>query len=530
MASKITLNAVDVDITISGGPTIVQGQDIVVSSVSVTNRVNDLSEASVSLGYKTKAGLEKLRKLFPIDGNEGVYYSELTITLKKGGPLSNLTRDYTLFKGFINGFGHSKQAGNIEFVLNARGGLFQLSQILLGAPGFHPSAPVSWGLAALRVDTGGGGKGAEDLVQSLLSACSKQPNPYEVFKCVILEVAKTWNPTALPRGILKDIVFAAAIKAYGLGANQTSVIEKELERVIVSNGLNNNLFDKLVVASITDITLTALASAQMFIWDYLLGVLDAYGLELITVSDKAIVTAKDPLNSPVTTNKVKAIDLGHINTHDLPFTSPTRCVISILDEVTANKRKSSSKDMAIFPEDLEPTTQEEKTGVKTIYLRLPAYFAYVNHQIAKPLLDQNKVKKNRISRKGKQAAKQNIAKQNKDVQKEKDDVKTVYPLLAKYFLMKAKFKQRTGMAVFRLNPELLPGFPAQIEDPLGIATFDCYIQEVTHTISYPGQSAQTSAAFNYIRYSGDLDPNPFPTPLYPSYDPEAASKQVLSLI
>jgi len=530
MKNTLTLTAVDVVIKITGSETVTQGEDILVSAVTVINRVNDFSEASVSLGYKTKKGLKKLQALFPQAG-EGAHFGNLEITLKAGGPLSNITQDFCMFSGTIVGFSHVKASRQIAFSLNARGSLYQLSQILVGSPGFHPSTPQSLGLMALTVDAEDKSNPALQTASSIITQCMGMENAVDMYKCVVGGILKTWLAVGSGGGEFSQKAFAAAKRAYGLGEETKSVVETELDRILVSNGINNSsLFLAIKNSALLDMVMQAIGNAGLSFWDLLLGTLDTYGLDLISIGNSAVVVAKAPLENPIQFNTFLIEDETQISLDDFPFQAPTRCIVTAMQLGTDGSKgiPPHQNEVAIYPNSIEPTSQEAKTGVKTLFVSIPAFFNWAPHQVNDAYNDATQTVKHNGATHNPKEVKKEVEKAAEPGATEVDTLIKFWQDYAKYSLMKAKFKQRTGVVNLRLKPDVLPGFCARVRDPLGVATFDCAVQEVIHTISYAEARAETVIRVNYIRYRGELDPKPFENPFYPNFKPIQAAIQVLN--
>jgi hypothetical protein len=528
-----TLTAMDVDIFISpdGGGGIATGSGaIIVSEFSVTFRANDFSEASISLGYKTEAGLKKLQSLFPREG-EGAYFSIVSITLKDGGPLSYLrVGGKPFFRGFGVGFSHKKQAGNIAFIINAHGGPYTLGQTLMAAPGMHPSSPESWGVGAYQSLS----DSAEARVASagvFLATLQAATSPFGAFKLAVATMAKQW---AAPAGVGSNVVFLAAQKAYGFGSNTELKILEEIGRIVDLSPATNSLFETATKqAALFDLVNQLLQGGNLTFWDFLLGVLDTYGLDILCVGDKSFITPKTPLGDAVKANKIPASDLTYTDIRDFPFESPTRCIVTSRETVTSDTAESlESIETGVYPPDAEPTGQEAKTGVKAFRVDVPAWMAEVLKANRVLLSDKALVASKQAGKVAREDVKKVVMESNKAIGEAQAASGLLFNDYAQYMLMKRKFRQRTGVVMLKFSPYLLPGFPGEIEDPISIggkpiATIQCMFLEVTHSVSYTGGTASSQVTFSHARYGGELSDEKLKSnPIYPGYSPESGAKAV----
>jgi len=529
---SFTLTAVDVDVKIAGITAGSQGAGVVVSELSVTFRVNDFSEASISLGYQTPAGLSALLALFPREGSEGAYFSEVQIFLKDGGPLSYLRAGgLPFFKGFIVGFSHKKQAGNISFIINAFGGPYQLGQIPMGAPGMHPGAAESWGVRAwTSTGTGEGGSGPEQTAMGLLGDLDGETSAFGAFKKLVGAVLSSWEASFSAPGALSEIAFEAARKAYALGPESAVQVQADLDKIEDLSTSDNQLFQGEVKDSaILDLTRKAFGSAQISIWHFLVGTLDAYGLDIICLGDKCFVFPKSPLADPVKANIIQAEDMGYLDLRDYPFQSPTRCIVIARALLGTDREGSPEAEAGIYPDAEELSGQEAKTGVKTIIVHAPAFMSNILAARRKPVVDKGQSAKAQGGKKERAEVKAAAESLRKKLGEGNEKTKQTFDDYARYILMKRKFRQRTGMAVMKFNPYLIPGLPGRLIDPITangkpMATVDGVFMEITHNLSYTTPMAQTTVSVSHLRYQGELtDAKLKQNAIYPSFSPENAS-------
>lgn len=529
---NFTLTAVDVDVKIAGVDTGAQGSGIVVSELTVTFRVNDFSEASISLGYSTTAGLKKLLQLFPKEGSEGAYFSVVEVYLKDGGPLSYLRGGgLPWFKGRIVGFSHKKQVGQIAFVVNAFGGPYLLGQVLMGAPGMHPGAPESWGVDTWTgTQAGEGGTQAESNASVLIAELRDRSSVLEIFKTVMEFITNRWDSSFSAIGSGSSIAYEAARAAYGLGSESKVKLTEELDTIEDLSGANNFIYTNATKnAAIYDVTHTAFASAHLSIWHYFLGVLDAYGLDMICLGEKCFVIAKSPLADPIKTNIIAAEGSTYQDIRDFSFEAPTRCIVTVRDQLLTDASDQALKEVGVYPPTIDLSSQEAKTGVKTIKVEVPAFMAYMLENNRAAVMDKTKTKKVQGGKVKREDVKKEAADTKKQINEMQAQSSNIFTLYAQYILMKRKFRQRTGMVVTKFDPYLLPGFVGRVVDPIlangtPIATMDGLFSEITHNLSYQRPIAQTTVAMTHVRYLGELKDAKLKTnPIYPDYVPQDAA-------
>ena len=256
-------------------------------------------------------------------------------------------------------------------------------------------------------------------------------------------------------------------------------------------------------------------------------------MDIICIGAKCYLVAKSPLGDPVKQNDIPAGDISYLDLRDFPFQSPTRCVITTRSQLLRQRKEISEREVAIYPPTVELTSQEEKTGVKTIIVSVPAFMSFILERTTKSMSNKATAKKIQAGLSRRSSVKKTTGEVRKAIQDAQNEALTLYQDYAQYVLMKRKFRQRTGLAVLKFHPYLLPGFPGRLEDPISvngkpIATVDCFFSEITHNLSYSAPAAQTTVAVSYIRYKGELtDPKLKKNPIFPSFTPSGAAETVV---
>jgi hypothetical protein len=544
-----SLTALDVEITITaealkGGSVKVSGfsdskekrqSAIIATDLTVTYRANDLAEASVSLGYTTKAGLAALQSIFP-KGNEGALFGELVIKVKGIGGASYAPikeREITLFDGLILGFSHSKGSQSIAFVVNAYSKIYPLTQIPVATPGFHPTSGLNLGVVnAIAASTFRGDGNSLGVARALLASASGVHTLYEVVQTLVTELLKKWSTALgnvpLPKGL------RTAIKDWGL--KQTAAVVQSLfdDNIVASSGGANVVITERNDEVLLDLCQTIWSNSSLTFWVFLISALDKYGVDLVCAGNgKGQLSVFDPLYpfAPAG-NVIQPEDQTMVDIRDFPFDSPTRVI------VTAPLPRTGGQGTTIGWRGVYPTTedevlpQEKATGVKTIVVEAPSYLSATAKLAALEVAKRGTIQKLRAGAKKSEAQLEevrrlNIANQEKVALGSKE-----FNDYARYILMKQRFRQRTGSVVMRFDPSVLPGFVAKVIDPLGskgkpISTVYGYVQEVTHTISSQGPMAQTAFTMSYVRYEGEVPIALTVNPLYPKADPRDDARLIL---
>ena len=493
--------------------------DILITYIQTSSAIDTIPEASVGIDAKTAKGRGKLRELFPIEG-QGVYYSRITITVVgTSTKLSSILSSHTLFTGYIIGYGHSKAAsGSTQFSLKCRGGLHQLSQIILASPGFHPGSVYSWGLSTMSTSASSN-QGQVDksylYAGRLLIPSTGDKTAYTMYKRIMTTLFTAIADVNTATGISANFthkMFRCAIEAFKAGTEHRTAVDRELNSIVEVGDLTLPVLKGY--SFLRSLVYSALSNPQMSCWDFLLELGQKFGLCTLSIGGKTYVTSFSPLDAPVIPDLIPE-DESSIEISDDPFSSPTRAIVtgaSVLNTTALSPEERRQAEVALYPEKEELTTQEGKTGVKAVHINAPGFFAYIEQEIIAKKLSNNKdhrtfehgIDKNATKNVEKKKSTSNI-----------DEILNNMKMYAKYSYMSEKFKQRLGNIVTRYRPDILPGFCVLVKDPSGIQ-YTGYVSQVTHVVDAQSPSIGTSITLAYIRYGKELDPNPFPNPFYVS--------------
>jgi hypothetical protein len=504
--------------------------DISLLSVKCSFKVNEVAECQLAVGFKNEAGLNKLRGMFPISG-QATYYSKAEVTVK-GCPsrYSAIQNDIKLFDGYVVGYGNHKQPGEISMTLNLRGPFFKLQQIPLMAPGFHPSSPYSFDIAPVSYD-GNKPKGIsfENFRRNLSRTASNEDDGFEMYKAFVSQYEKSLASASTSKQGASN-VFPAAVKAFGMSGGG-SVLSKELDYLKTYGDTKldfsspdkaqiiENYFGTLIDAFVNNPSAT--------FWEFLLHILSQFGLNIISLGSFIAGVPKIPLLLPPSNNIIYSEDIAQMSIGDFPFFSPTRSIVTMQD--ASSYHASQSKPATIFgeyPDSPIPTSQESATGVFAIFTQAPSFLGYIkpSKEVRNLVSDIKTMNGTKRAEKTRPKVKELKAAMKAGTL----TMRQMASIYAKYILMTRRFGQRRGETVTRFMPELLPGFPAWIEDPLKVADIYCRIREVNHVLDCQAQQATSVIAVDHVRYGGEMEEYPFPNPLYGNYSADTAAKSILS--
>lgn len=521
----ITLTPVIINIKIDSDNNTIETEDndLLVTSIAVSHSINNLSEATVGLDFRSGDQQNKLKTLFPTEDN-ATYYAKLVITVVgTNTKLSTIKKTHVLFEGRVLGYSIQQTTSGNRFSINARGGLYQLSQVVIASPGFHPSSPYSWGLGSMSAFANAGDKNVTTAKQALIGAVNTNSG-WSLYKFITEKLLTNIQREGSSSSVagFKHQAFKTGVKAFANGTAHRDAIQAEID--LVKEAGTTTLPANMDYAIIEGVLYRALANMQMTFWQMLVEFCAYFGLTIITISDKVYVTALCPLETPVI-NIIPPTDMVSLNVTDTPYSSPTRIILNIPHAWSSFTKEFTARDVAMYPETVDLTTQEAKTGVKALVLQGPGFLSFV---AKKKVIDRfNDLKK---QQKLDGAANKKAVKAIEDIVKDIDVQGDIENLYAQYLLMSQKFKQRLGSVTTRYRPDIVPGFPGKITDPITSASFDMFVTQVMHTIDSTSPSMYTEVSYAYIRYGKELVPNPFPNALYPSFNAGAAAKQVVSEI
>ncbi len=511
--SVLSLTPVQIKITISNNQENISLENILISNISIETTLDNITEATIGIEFTSKVGQATIDSLFPLEG-QGAYYSIVTIKIiGTDTPVSKIKKDHILFQGYIIGYGRNKTGSGTQFYLNARGGLYQLGQILIAAPGFHPSSPVSWGQMSLSASAEG-----NSFLNLLLLPSQNNSTGWAIYKNIITSfLDKIAGSVGSTQSFLHS-AFISASKSFAVGSTQRTIVENELNNVTELSDLTLPATLNSV-AGLRGIATRAFQNSQLTMWNFLQEVCQYFGLTIITIGGNVFILSYSPLDTPVLT--ISPSDIASMQLSDAPFSSPTRTILSVLDPTSSFAEGGfSDQDVTMYPKEIKLTTQEEKTGVKSIYLSAPTLLAFVQNQDVINLINnrQNHLTFDNSSNK----------KGYKNLQKARTRIPpdtSKLEIYAKYMYMMHKFKQRLGTILHRYCPEIIPGFSIFIDDD---PKFTAYVYRVKHVID--STSIITELTFSHIRYGKELDPNPFPNALYPSFSSLDAYKQLIEKV
>jgi hypothetical protein len=526
-----SLTQVKVEAKIDGKPL---DADISLLSVRYALKVNEVAECQLAVGAKSKAGISKLRELFPVSG-VATYYSKAEVTIKGNDTrYSTIKDDIKLFKGYVVGYGNQKQHQDLSMTLNLRGPFFKLQQIPLMAPGFHTSSPYSFSIAPISyAGSSQNGTSFSNFRNNLIAAASTKEDGFEVYRIFVSRYEEALKSASTSRrGTTK--VFPAAITAFGFaGGAGESVLSEELGFLKTYGNTNLDFAasatDKKIVLSnyLRTLVDTFASNPSATFWEFLLHILSQFGLNIISLGEFIAGVPKIPLLLPPDNNIIHSKDITQMTVGDFPFFSPTRCIVSIQDALGYNNsRTKPSSIFGEYPNTTTPTEQEAATGVFASYLQAPSFLGCL--RASKELRSFISDVKLIDGTKKASGIKSKLQPMKKAMAKNSLGLKEFASLYAKYLLMTKKCSQRTGEVVTRFNPYILPGFPALIKDPLGVADIFCRVREVNHVLDCKFQQATSVISVDHVRYGGELDEHPFPNPLYSSFKADVAAKSILS--
>ena len=134
-------------------PVIMKDNDIFISSVRYSLGVNTISDATVSLGFKSRKGIIKIKEIFPIEGNETRQFWGNFIIKGSNTQNSAIPADINVFRGRVIGYGFSNNVGNYTFDINLKSYLHPLQQVSIASPGMHGMVPHTLQLAPFDYTT-----------------------------------------------------------------------------------------------------------------------------------------------------------------------------------------------------------------------------------------------------------------------------------------------------------------------------------------------------------------------------------------
>ena len=531
--SGISLTPLDVTVSIPG---VSIGKEVFVSSVVTTNVVNDFPAASVGLGYKTSKGRKQLQNIFPTEGSLGRYYQPITITASGGSTsLTTINGSVLLFKGVIVGFQEVKSAGDTTYQLNARGGAFPISQRSIITPGVHSASSAGYFGASLASDAAEDPltrgslidllKGDTDVVSMLLTFA-------HYLRTFYLNATDAFFSEWSERGAV-HVLYGAAGKGIGpsdvVGAFQTIGLERG---VLFTPPTTGGGTDGVVIDSVVDYLIALfMNNPGLYWWDFILLMFESFMVDVVYVGDVGYVFPKTVLMQPgrainyfVPSDEV-AVQLG-----DFPLFNPTRVLV---DAVNFDSTEGDGPeleainnfDSVTYPNDrdeggvLTLTAQEEATGVKALFVNMPFYFESLLDNVSGwNVIDaKDKLKRSSLNAIRGGEVRLDEAEEKKLRLEAGKTAASLMEVYAKSIFYKERFKSRKGRVTSRFKPEAIPGMPGRIVDSSGVATFECWISSVTHSLDYQAGQASTTCEYGYARYGGELNPRPFPNPQYPEF-------------
>ena len=510
---------------------------VIATDLSVTYRANDLAEASVSLGYTSAAGLALLQKIFP-KTDEGAFFGELTIKVTGRGRFSYAPikdRKITLFHGLIVGFSHRKGSDAISFVVNAYSLIYPLTQIPVATPGFHPTSGMNLGVgnAIAASSFAGTPTSARETASAVLNSLQGVRTVYELVKGLITNLLEQWDPDFkdLPQ---MPLAYRKAFADYGLKLTRQFVQAGVTDNIVASAGGTNAVIDSHKSAALLDVVQSVWSSSSLTFWALILSIIDKYGIDIICAGDgKGQLSVFNPLGYPVAGNIIQPEHQAVVDIRDFPFDSPTRVIITAPLSETYHGEGTEQPWRGVYPttED-QILPQERKTGMKTVVIEAPSYLVATADLAAQEVAKRGTIETLRAGAKTGEEQLKLIRALN--IKRRSDTVSnsSFFNDYARYMLIKQRFRQRTGMSVMRFDPSVLPGFVAQLVDPLGISGSPItnvfgYVQEVTHTLSSQAPSAQTSFSMSYVHYAGEVPAALTANPMYPGHNPGDDARKIL---
>ena len=500
---------------------------VLLNSVSYSLSVNQIAEGTVSLGYTNQNGFNNIKKLFP-SGTNAAYFSKGIISIKGFNTrYSLIPKDFIAFEGTILGYGQESTISSVNITVNMRGNLFEFQHIPMFAPGFHASNNLTLTVNPLVNSNQTQGNFANSLINASLDARSG----IKLFKNIVnsyrsigqqLSIQST-NPAIQDTSIFTDLITI-------LGLNNVEYITKlanQLNNIVELGNLDLDIIELIAQSEISRFNINTIANfsvnAQQTFWDLLLTILEQYGLSIISIGSKILAVPKLFLTKGIANNKITKSDILSYNISDFPFLVPTRCFVTVKNRVTNFVDKST---IGAYPDTNKLTEEEKRTGVFTIMAEEPGLLANIN-------LKQEATRQLQVTNSFNFEASGNLIEDtisniNSIIELDNQNRKPFYNLYAQYILMLEKLKQKNGSLVTRFRPDIIPGFCAEIEDPLDIQNVTAYISNVSHSIDCQNASTGTTIGLGFIRYGNEIDFN-F-NPLYPNYDTDLAGSQAKSIM
>lgn len=494
--------------------------DIQAIGFRYSTRLNEISEASISLGFRNKNGIAKIKELFPF-GSSGKEPQTLKVVVKGyKTEYSTIKKDIKLYTGNVVGYGSSKQMGDISVSLNARGPFLRFQQTPLFCPGYHPGEANPLSVNPITTTSK-----QNELRSMLLTAVGAANNGFDAFKIFIENYEKQLSKLNIASDNAGAIpVF---IKAYQKsGGNVLSSEAKKLKIIgDISLAISNmNTDAATVISGILQERVSYFYNNPMStFWEFLIGIMSTFGLSIVNINDTICGIPSIPLAEIPKNHIINTSDINRIEVSDFPFYSPTRSFV--LARLQYQPSTTGDSIYGEYPDSSEPTDQEIKTGVFAKMYDAPAFLSFIKYPAS--IL-------NRMSDVSKYKNKEKIKELLQELESAKKDhvanLKIISKIYAKYCLMEDKFRQRSGNIVTRFMPWIIPGFPCMIKDPLKIADIKCQILSADHALDCNTGQAISSFSLSHVHYDGEVEPDPFPNPFYPSYNVSGALKEITSIM
>jgi hypothetical protein len=538
--------------------------DIFVSSVSYSTVINAVPEATVSLGFNSQSGLEKMRNLFPSQGhNTKSYTCEISIIGNETNH-STVPETLNLFKGQIIGYGINSSVGGYAYNLNIKGLLHPFQEISLGTPGMHGSinhhigsiVPYSFTDGSRNVAKSKSNNEQANFFISLrreLSGIQRQLNPFEGFGLyrLLLDfyvqlLRDTFKSSSSEAGDLNRQVreaFQVAIEAYFGGLNAAwetkNPFQDYYELEYDKSGVAIDDYD-LVASLIFHFTSIYLQNPSHTFWDLLMGTISMFGLSIINYGPGIVGVVDAPLLNPnefTYLNKIKKGDIISFQISDFPFHSPTRVILSTRNSSAYYGRLDSRPVYGVFPkssDDLKTgesgseiiITEDEKVrGPRIVFYQAPAFLAYYIKETV-PISTQNLLDTTSLKKAASEFADKAGTVGPVDIDKSNDDVQLLADKYAKYIYTIIKHKERVGSITTRYMPNLIAGLPCLINDPSSGMNIQCVPLAVRHNIDCNAGNAYTNATLHNVRYEFEVGGN-LSNPFYPDYSLKTTENMIV---
>jgi len=526
MRTTFTPVVVDIEIT-REGTTLFDSSSgtkaIYVAEVQISNRLNNIPEAIIGIGFRNRDAHKQILSIFPQTG-KGAMFAKVDITVRGfRTKRSAITEPHNIFSGYVTGYGISKSSkAGTQYTINARGGLYLLSQTPIATIGFHPASPFAWGVFKL---SSMGSDNTNMAPGQLLGVVDVRDTAWQIFSRMFSRFTEVMTKSnATVNSALGNEwhtrAFRAAQEAFKLTEGQQQFLKDEIALVTE--------LDNLVLpwegdrAAVHAFLYRAFTDYQATFWHLIIELCQHFGVVIISVGNKVYISALTPLDTSGI-NYLAAEETTSIEVSDFPFSVPTRVLL------TAPKYNSSvsagqidGDPFILYPPESKLTEQEKKTGVKTLLFQAPGVVGKLTSEIKIKAYNDIKLHKEVSRDKNKQS-----------VQSMKDAIANLdKPKLgetyAAYVLMAKKFEQRLGTVLSRYRPDIIPGFGGVvvIGDNLNMLG---YVTEVTHSLSATSQTALTQTLFSHVHYASELtNPEIIKNPLYPSFDTQASATKILT--